>query len=136
MKIALKTAGVIMNLLCIVAGIWTSAVTLFELKFYPILFIPGMSTAESLYFNLIMFVLGIAALMFIIPVFSDKKPEEVVFPTIHAILPAIIGIIGIISAFSLTTTREKIIVILSSILYFLLSGTVIYNGAKIFQINK
>ena len=130
---AFKAFSVFFNVLSVAAGIWTSVVMLFELKFYPVLFIPGMSTAESLYFNMIMFVLGLAAIMFILPAFSENKAETVEFPTVWAIVPLVIGVIGIVSAFSLSTPREKIIVILSSVLYFLLSGTMIYNGAKIFQ---
>ena len=134
MKNLYKAAGVITNLLCLAAGIWTSVVMLFDMKFYPVIFIPGMSTAESLYFNLIMFVLGIAALMFVLPMLYDEKIDDVEFPTIYGILPLVIGIIGIVTSFGLTTAREKTIVILSSVLYVLLTGTVIYNGAKVFKI--
>ena len=136
MKTFLKIIGVISNILCFAAGIWVSVTMLFELDFCSVLFIPGMSSAESLYFNMIMFVVGVAALMFVVPALSEEKAQSVEFPTMLAIIPLIISVIGIITSFTLWETREKIIVILSSILYFLLSGTIIYNGAKIFQMNK
>ncbi len=136
MKNALKAVAVILNILGIVAGVWTSVVMLFKLKFYPVLFIQGMTTAESLYFNMVMFVLGLAAIMFIVPSLAEIKVEEVEFPTVWAIAPLVIGVIGIISAFTLTGVREIILVILFSIIYFVLSGTLIYNCAKIFQYRK
>ena len=136
MKIALRIIAVLSNLIAIAAGAWATATTLLNLDFYSIFFIPGMSSAESLYFNMIMFVIGLSALMFVIPMLLDEKPESVEFPTIYGIIPLVIGIVNIILAFSLATPREKIIVILASVLYILLSGTIIYNGAKLFEINK
>ena len=136
MKNALKTTAVVFNVLCLVAGVWASVVMLFKLKFYPVLFIEGMSVAESLYFNMIMFVLGLAAIMFVVPMLLEIKVDEVEFPTVWAIFPLVIGIIGIIAAFGLSEPREKIIVIVSSVIYFFLSGTLIYNAAKIFQCRK
>ncbi|MBR4242187.1 MAG: hypothetical protein IKR97_08190 [Eubacterium sp.] len=133
MKNALKAAAVIANLLCIVAGGWVCATLLFKLDSYFVFFIPGMTSAEALFFNMIMFVLGLAGLMFVIPMLADIKLSQVEFPTIWAILPLVIGIISVVSAFGLTETREKIMVVISSVLYFLLSLTLIYNGAKIFQ---
>ena len=94
-----------------------------------------MSSAESLYFNMIMFVLGIAALMFVLLILQDEKPEGVEFPTMYGLIPLAIGAVNIVCAFSLDTPREKIIVILSMLLYILLFGTTIYNGAKLFQHN-
>lgn len=134
MKVLVRIISVFSNLLCLAAGIAATATTIFKLDFYSVFFIPGMSSAESLYFNMVMFVLGVAALMFVIPIFIDEKPDDVEFPTIYGILPLILGAVNIIFAFSLTTPREKVIVILSSVLYVLLTGTTIYNGAKLFQI--
>ena len=133
MKTFLKIIGVISNILCFAAGIWASVTMLFELDFYSVLFIPSMSSAESLYFNLIMFIIGIALLMFILPMFSDEKPKEVEFPTIYGIIPLIIGLISVYFAFNSSTIREKIIIIASAVLYVLLSGVIIYNSAKIFS---
>ncbi|MBR3738417.1 MAG: hypothetical protein IKN26_06735 [Eubacterium sp.] len=133
MKNALKAAAVIANLLCIVAGGWVCATLLFKLDFYSVVFIPGMSSAEALFFNMIMFVLGLAGLMFVIPSLAELKPDSVEFPTFYAIIPLILSVIFIINAFSLSAPREKIMVVISSVLYFLLSSTVIYNSAKIFQ---
>ena len=133
MKMVVKIISVISNLLCLAAGIWVTATTLFKLDFYSIFFIPGMSSAESLYFNMIMFVLGVAALMFVIPLLLDEKAESVEFPTFLGIIPLVIGVINIITAFSLATLREKLVVIASAVLFILLSETVIYNGAKLFK---
>lgn len=136
MKIALRIIAAIANLLWLAAGLWVTATTLFKLDFYSVFFIQGMSSAESLYFNMIMFVVGVAALMFVIPMLLDEKSDGVEFPTICALLPLIIGVINIVSAFSLSTVREKAIVIISAVIYFFLSSTIIYNGAKLFQIKK
>jgi len=136
MRFAIRITAVLSNLLAIAAGAWATATTLFDLDFYSVFFIPGMSSAESLYFNMIMFVLGVAGLMFVIPMLLDKKPESVEFPTICGLIPLVIGVINIIAAFSLATVREKIIVILSAVLYILLSGTIIYNGAKLFSVMR
>ena len=135
MKIVLRIIAVISNLLGIFAGLWATATTLFKLDFYSVFFIQGMTSAESLYFNMIMFVLGLAALMFVIPMLLDEK-VDVEFPTIIAFIPLVIGVINIVSAFSLTTVREKVLVIVFSVLYVFLSATLIYNGAKLFQIKK
>ena len=134
MKSVFKIVGVVSNLLCLAAGIWVTLTTLLKLDFYSIFFIPGMSSAESLYFNMVLFVLGVAALMFVLPMLLDEKPDNVEFPTMFGLLPLVIGVINIISAFSLDTPREKILVIVSMILYIFLFGTTIYNGAKLFQI--
>ena len=133
MKIALKITAVISNLLGIAAGIMVCLTMLLGLDFYSVLFIPGMTTAESLFFNMIMFVLGLSALMFILTALSEEKKSDVEFPTFFAIIPLAISVVFIIKAFSLSTSREKIIVILSAVIYFLLSSTLLYNGAKIFQ---
>ena len=133
MKIGLKISGIIANLLCFVAGGWVCAAMLLKLDSYFVFFIPGMSSAEAIYFNMIMFVLGVAGLMFVIPNLSEIKAETVEFPTLYAIIPLIISVVSIINAFSLETPREKIIVILSAIIYFFLSSTIIYNTSKIFQ---
>ena len=93
-----------------------------------------MSSAESLYFNMIMFVIGLSALMFIIPMLLETKAKDVEFPTMLGLLPLIIGAVNIIFAFSLDTAREKVIVILSSVIYFFLICTMIYNAAKLFKI--
>ena len=134
MKTAFKIAGVIANLMCFAAGIWACVVQLFKLDTYFVFFLPSLSYAENLWFNLIMFIIGIAALMFVLPILGEISPDEVEFPTAYAIIPLIISVIGIVSAFSLTTAREKVIVIISSLLFFFISGTVIYNSAKIFQV--
>jgi len=133
MKIALKITAVTSNLLGIAAGIMVCLTMLLGLDFYSVLFIPGMTTAESLFFNMIMFVLGLSALMFILTALSEEKKSDVEFPTFFAIIPLAISVVFIIKAFSLSTSREKIIVILSAVIYFLLSSTLLYNGAKIFQ---
>ena len=133
MKIALKITAVTSNLLGIAAGIMVCLTMLLGLDFYSVLFIPGMTTAESLFFNMIMFVLGLSALMFILTALSEEKKSDVEFPTFFAIIPLAISVVFIIKAFSLSTTREKIIVILSAVIYFLLSSTLLYNGAKTFQ---
>lgn len=133
MKTIFKTISVFANILFLIAGIWVTLVTLLKLDFYSIFFIQGMTSAESLYFNMIMFVIGIAALMFVLPSLLEEKAQDVEFPTIFALLPLSIGIINIICAFSLSLTREKIVVIAASVLYIVLFGTTIYNGAKIFQ---
>ena len=132
MKIALRIIAVVSNLLGILAGLWATATTLFKLDFYSVFFIQGMTSAESLYFNTVMFVLGVAALMFVIPMLLETK-TDVEFPTVLAFIPLVIGVINIVSAFSLTTAREKTLVIIFSVLYIFLSGTLIYNGAKLWQ---
>jgi hypothetical protein len=136
MNTAVKIFGVFASLLGLAAGVWVTLTTALHLDFYSIFFIPGMSSAESLYFNMIMFVLGVAALMFVIPMLLDKKPESVEFPTIFALIPLVISAINIIFAFSLDTAREKIIVILSAVIYFFLVCTIIYNGAKLFSVMR
>ena len=133
MKNAFKTAGIIANLLCLISGGWVCAAMIFKLDSYFVFFVPGMSSAEAIYINMLMFILGLAGLMFVIPNLSDLKTESVEFPTIYAIFPLIISAISIINAFSLETPREKTIVIISAVLYFLLSCTLIYNTSKIFQ---
>ena len=135
MKTAFKIISVFANLLSLAAGAWVTITMLLDLDFYSIFYIEGMSSAESLYFNLIMFIIGIALLMFILPMFSDEKPKEVEFPTIYGIIPLIIGLISVYFAFnsSTSTIREKIIIIASAVLYVLLSEVIIYNSAKIFS---
>ena len=134
MKSLLKIFGVFANLLGLAAGVWVTLTTALHLDFYSIFFIPGMSSAESLYFNMIMFVAGLSALMFIIPMLLETKAKDVEFPTMLGLLPLIIGAVNIIFAFSLDTAREKVIVILSSVIYFFLICTMIYNAAKLFKI--
>ena len=133
MKIGLKIAGIIANLLCFIAGGWVCAAMLFKLDSYFVFFVPWMSSAEAIYINMIMFVLGLAGLMFVLPVLTEIKAEAVEFPTFWAIIPLVVSVISIINSFTLDSTREKIIVIISSILYFLLSATILYNTSKIFQ---
>jgi len=62
-----------------------------------------------------------------------ETKTDVEFPTVLAFIPLVIGVINIVSAFSLTTAREKTLVIIFSVLYIFLSGTLIYNGAKLWQ---
>lgn len=135
MKTVFKIISVTANLADYAAGIAAVAILLLKKDFISIFFIPGMTSMESLFFNLIMFEIGLALLMKVSSLLIGeyaKKGIEIEFPTIYGIIPLITGAISIYLAFTGDTLREKILVIVSAILYVLLSATVIYNGAKIF----
>ncbi len=137
MKQFSKGFAFFINLANYAAGISVMLILLLKRDFTSILYINGMTTNESLFFNMIMFVTGLAlaGIVLYLIVKENKKLNQVIeFPIIFEVLPVIVSIIGIVYALRADTSREKIFVIAASVAYALLSLAVIYTGAAIFQI--
>lgn len=137
MKTAAKILSVFTNLCSYGAGIAVTLIMVLKKDFISIFFINGMTSNESLYFNLILFEAGLALAGVVICMLAKEygaKDITVEFPTVFEIIPIIIGGIGIYYGFSGTTAREKAAVIICALLYIILSAVILYTGSKVFQL--
>jgi hypothetical protein len=137
MKSIAKILSVIINLCSYGVGIAVAIILALKKDFISIFFITGMTSNESLYFNMILFEVGLTLVGLIICMLAKEygaKDITVEFPTMFAIIPLIVCGIGIFYGFAGETVREKIFVIICSVIYFVLSNIVLYSGAKVFQL--
>lgn len=137
MKELSKILGVLINVANYGVGLAVAVILIFKKDFVSVFYVNGMSSNESLFFNMILFQAGLALLgLLLIFMTSDVKKKDftVEFPVFYEIIPVIISGISIFYAFSGETAREKMIVIGSAVLYSALSVIIIYSGARIFQL--
>lgn len=128
-----KISSVFLNLLNLAAGIAVAVILIFKTNFAAVIVFEGMSRNTILFFNLLLFQVGVTLLQMVITMLLDKKVNEVTFPVLYMILPAIIGVIGIYFGIIGTTTVEKLVVIGGSIVYVILSGVLLYFSTKLFE---
>ena len=132
-----KILSLFTNLANYAVGIIVAIILVFKQDFISVFFIMGMTTNESLFFNLTAFQIGLAliSILLCIMVKDRKKPGTVIeFPLFFMFVPAVVSVIGVIFGIKGETPREMLVVIASSLLYLLLSGIIIYCGTKVFQI--
>lgn len=137
MKILGKILSVFTNLCNYGVGIAVALILILKKDFISIFYINGMTSNESLYFNMILFTAGLALIGIVVSMLSNEynpSTKAIEFPTIYVIVPAIISLISIYYGISGVTIREKIVVIVCAVVYFLLSAVTIYSGSKIFQL--
>lgn len=137
MKAFAKALGFILNFLGYAAGILTAVTLLFKMDFTSIFYINTMTSNEALLFNMIMFTAGLAVASLVLSLFIGeykKSGEGVEFPIFYQIIPVLLSIVFIVYGFKGDTTREKLIVIASGVLYCLLEAVLIYTGSKMFQL--
>ncbi len=137
MKEISKILGVVINAANYGVGLAVAIILLFKKDFVSVFYIMGMTSNESLFFNMIMFQIGLVLLgIVIVMMTSDQKKKDAVieFPVFYEIVPIVISGISIYYAFTGETAREKIVVIACAILYSVLSAIVIYCGSRLFQI--
>lgn len=132
-----KAIAVFINLANYGVGIAVAAILIFRLDFVSVFYIEGMTSNECLFFNMIMFQVGLLLLGAVICSMTNsyKKPEtEIEFPIFYEAIPIIITGISIFYAFTGDLLREKILVIIFAILYSVFSALIVYFGTRIFQI--
>lgn len=137
MKTIAKVLSVFTNLCSYGAGIAVVLILILKKDFISIFYINGMTSNESLYFNMILFEAGLALTGIIICLLAKEYGAEditVEFPTIFEIVPIISGGISIYYGFSGVTVREKAVVIVCALLYIVLSVIILYTGSRIFQL--
>ncbi len=139
MKELSKILSVFINVANYGVGLAVAVILLFKKDFVSVFYVSGMSSNESLFFNMLLFQAGLVLLgILLIFMTSDAKKKDmtVEFPVFYEIVPLIISAISIYYAFTGETAREKAIVIAIAVLYSVLSIPIIYSGARIFQIYK
>ena len=140
MKTPAKAAGVFINLANYAAGIAVVITLLFKLDFISVFYLESMSSAESLFFNLLLFQAGLALLGVVICLLMNENAEgtqkEILFPTAYLLPALVITGISIFYAFGGETVREKTAVCLLAVGYSLFSAIIIYCGTRIFQISE
>ena len=137
MKQLSKALAVFINLCNYGVGIWVALTLILRRDFTSIFYIDSMTTNESLFFNMILFDAGLAALGVVIILMTReyKKLSLVIeYPIIFEVLPVVVSVISVLYALKADTSREKIFVIAAAVLYALFSLVVIYAGAAVFQI--
>lgn len=130
-----KALTVLNNLANYAVGIAVCAILIFKRDFISIFFFNGMTTNMALFFNMIMFQLGVVLLAIVLSmlVIDNKKPIVVTFPVIYMIVPVIVGVIGIYFGITGVSVLEKVFVIAASVIYVGLSGVLIYFSTKLFE---
>ena len=131
-----KILSVFTNLANYIVGIIVAMILVFKADFISVFFIMGMTTNESLFFNLTMFQLGLALMSILLVIMASENVMErntVEFPLVFMIVPVIVTGIGVFFGINGEIQREKIVVCASSVLYLILSGVIIYCGTRIFQ---
>ncbi|MFR5876793.1 MAG: hypothetical protein ACLUFN_09920 [Eubacterium sp.] len=137
MKTFAKILSVFTNLCSYGVGIAVVLILILKKDFISIFYINGMTSNESLYFNMILFEAVLALTGIVICMLAKEYGAEnitVEFPTVFTILPIILGGISIYYGFAGETAREKAVVIICALLYILLSAVILYTGSKIFQL--
>lgn len=137
MKQLSKALAVFINVCNYGVGIWVALTLILRRDFTSVFYINGMSTNESLFFNMLLFEAGLAALGVVIVLMTReyKKLSLVIeYPIVFEVLPVVVSVISIMYAIKADTSREKIFVIAAAVAYALLSLAVIYAGAAVFQI--
>ncbi len=132
-----KILAVFINLANYGVGIAVAIIMLFGADFISVFYLNGMTTNESLFFNMTLFQLGLALVGLVLCLLTgDSKPQELVveFPLVYGIVPLILGGVSIVYAFFGTGARETVIQIICAVLYIVLSAFIIYSGARVFQI--
>lgn len=137
MKQFSKGLAFFINLANYGVGIAVTVILLFKLDFISIFYLYGMTSNESLFFNMAIFICVLLMIGIVLNLLInefEKTDKTFEFPIVFEIIPAAISIINIIFAFKSSTAREKIIVIAVSVLYAVFSAGIIYSGTRIFQI--
>ena len=132
-----KALAFVINLANYGVGIAVALILVLQADFVSIFYLDGLTTNESLFFNMILFEAGLAlvGLVLILLTREYRKLTLVVeFPIVFEAAPVIISIISIIYGLQADTAREKIFVTVAAVLYALLSLVVIYSGSLIYQI--
>ena len=136
MKPLSKILSVFINLANYGVGIAVALILILKKDFISVFYIHGMTSNESLFFNMILFQAGLAAVGVVLCLLVNeyqKSDKPVTFPVIYEIVPVFIAAISIYFAFAGETVREKIVVIACAVLYAVLSPVIIYCGARIFN---
>ena len=137
MKELTKVLAVLINAANYGVGIAVCAILMFKWDFISVFYIMGMTTNESLFFNLIMFQLGLVLLGILLVFMTNdqmKKDTVIEFPVFYEIIPIILAVISIVYSFSAETAREKLVMIGCSVLYALFSAVIVYCGSRVFQV--
>ncbi len=132
-----KALAVITNAANYAVGIAVAIILIFKTDFISVFYISSMTTNECLFFNLIMFQLGLMLVGILICIMANdyKKNEKVIeFPVFYELIPIAITVISIFYGFRGETSREKLIVIACAVLYSVISAVIVYCGSRIFQI--
>lgn len=135
-KIA-KILSTFVNLANYAVGIAVAVILIFKKDTIAIFYLKGMSTNESLFFNLVLFQIGLVlvgvVLCLLINEYSSKN-IVVEFPTLYMAVPIIISIISIYYGVAGETVREKLFVVIGAIIYSVLSAVIVYCGSRVFQL--
>lgn len=129
--------SVFINLANYAAGIAVALILILKKDFISIFYLNGMTSNECLFFNLLIFqaVLALTGVTLVLLLGEYKKSEkDTVFSLIYEVLPVAVSAVCIYFAFAGETVREKVVVILISIVYSLLSAVIIYTGSKAFNL--
>ena len=132
-----KALAFFINLANYGVGIAVALILVLQADFVSIFYLDGLTTNESLFFNMILFEAGLALVGLVLILFTReyrKLTLVVEFPIVFEAAPVIISIISIIYGLQADTAREKIFVTVAAVLYALLSLVVIYSGSLIYQI--
>lgn len=139
MKGLAKAVSAFVNLANYGVGIAVAVILVFKLDTISIFYVNSMTSNESLFFNMIMFQIGLALAGVILCLLVNeyvKSDITVEFPVIYAVLPIIISAVSIFYGISGETVREKILVCACAIVYAVLSVIIVYCGSRVFQVLK
>ncbi len=139
MKGLAKGVSAFINLANYGVGIAVAVILIFKLDTVSIFYVKSMTSNESLFFNMIMFQIGLALAGVIMCLLINeyvKSDITVEFPVIYAVIPIIISVVSIFYGIAGETVREKILVCACAIAYAVLSVIIVYCGSRTFQMLK
>lgn len=137
MKGLYKFLAAFTNACSYAGGIFVALMLMLSKKYVPVFSVAGFSQNENLIFNLLALEIPLLILCIIVcQMASDSKPRRftVEFPTVYTLAPLAIAIINTVFALRLDTGREKMFVIVGSIIYFIAAAIMVFFGSKTFQI--
>lgn len=137
MKVLAKALSVFINLANYGVGIAVALILVFKWDYVSIFYINGMTSNECLFFNMIMFQVGLALIGFVVCLLvNEYNPQKinVQVPTLFILLPALIGVVSIFYGFASDTVAEKLIITGFALIYVGLSFVIITAGSRIFQL--
>ena len=137
MKGLIKSIAAASNALSFICGVFTALMLILKRSYTPVFSVAGFSQNENLIFNLLAIEIPLLLLCIIASQFATEGKSgrlTVEYPTVYALVPLAIAVINTVMALRVETQREKLFVIIGSVIYFIAAAIMLFFGSKVFQV--
>lgn len=137
MKGLIKSIAAASNALSFICGVFTALMLILKRSYTPVFSVAGFSQNENLIFNLLAIEIPLLLLCIIASQFAAEGKSgrlTVEYPTVYALVPLAIAVINTVMALRVESQREKMFVIIGSVIYFIAAAIMLFFGSKVFQV--